>query len=155
MSANADFISLQAAKDQLSIDAGLTVHDARITFLIAASIAWAQNYTQRNIGELMQLAAPVTPPVTLPDPLNTPDPRARFVEPGDDYAWQTVVNPATTPIVPNPIQTDQSLSDRTDVQAAILLHVELLFDRNVDNIELLEATAERLLDPYRIAMGVW
>lgn len=150
----ANFVTLQQAKDQLSIDEGFTLHDARITFLIAASIAWAQNYTQRNIGELMQLASPVSSPTALPDPLDSPDPRARYIEPGDrDYAWIDAPSNAS-PFVPNPIQQDQSASDRTDVQAAILLHVELLFDRNVDNWELLQQTAESLLDPYRIGMGV-
>jgi hypothetical protein len=147
------FITLGMAKAQLSIDDGLTIHDDRITFLIAAAIAWAQNYTQRSLGELMQLAAPLVVPVPLPDPIDTPTPP--FMEPGDyDQLWQDAPNPAI-PLVPNPIATDQSQADRTDVQAAILLQVELLFDRNVDNIELLAATAERLLDPYRNAMGVW
>ncbi len=154
MSTPLPFITLSQAKDQLSIDAGLTIHDDRITFLIGAAIDWAENYTQRSLGELLQPAGPLdSAAVPLADPQDVTDPRSAYVEPGDEYTW---VQAATVgnPIIPNPVTLDQSQPLRRDVQAAILLHVELLFDRNVDNIELLEATAERLLDPYRTGLGV-
>ncbi len=149
------YISLQDAKDQLSIDAGLTIHDERIAQLIGASIDWAENYTQRSLGELLQPAGPTDSSATpLPDPVNSPDRTHRYIEPGDeDYSWQGPY-PSGSPYVPNPITVDQSMPLRRDVKAAILLHVELLFDRNTDNWELLQETAEALLDPYRTAMGV-
>jgi hypothetical protein len=148
-----DYISLQAAKDQLSIDAGLTIHDARIELLIGASIDWAENYTQRSLGELLQPLSPADAIATpLPDPVDSPPAQSAFVEPGDqNYLWDY---PTTSPSPPNPNSIDQSSPLRRDIQTAILLHVELLFDRNVDNWELIQKTAEALLDPYRTGMGV-
>ena len=145
------YISLAEAKGQLSIDEGLTLHDDRIKFLIGAAIDWAENFTQRSLGELLELNSPAdSSAVALPDPKDSPN----FVAPpvagwdswgdGEWRSWWAA----------NPIMGSDAKPLRRDVKAAVLMRLELLFDRNVDNWELIEQTTEQMLTPYRIGMGV-
>lgn len=155
------YISLAEAKGQLSIDADLTIHDDRIEFLIGSAIDWAENFTQRSLGELLELNSPAdTIAVPLPDPKDSPtwSPPATWPGPNgvigvegwqgwDEKTWRNYWKN-------NPILQDDAKPLRRDVKAAILLKLELLFDRNVDNWELIQSTAESMLFPYRIGMGV-
>jgi Phage gp6-like head-tail connector protein len=154
------YITLTEAKEQLSIDDGLTTHDARIELLIGAAIDWAENYTQRNLGELLELNSPADSEATpLPDPKDSPSwskpevwPIAGVIgvegwQEWDEKTWRDFWRN-------NPILQDDAKPLRRDVRAAILLKIEQLFDRNVDNWVLLEQTAEQMLFPYRIGMGV-
>jgi hypothetical protein len=154
------YITLTEAKEQLSIDDGLTTHDARIELLIGAAIDWAENYTQRSLGELLELNSPADAGATpLPDPKDSPSWSKPETWPGpgvigvegwegwDEKTWRNYW-------MNNPILRDDAKPLRRDVRAAILLKIELLFDRNVDNWKLIEDTAEQMLFPYRIGMGV-
>jgi hypothetical protein len=161
------FITLQDAKDQLSIDEGLTIHDRRIQLLINAAVSWAENYTQRSIGQLMELdSPPADEGVPLPNPVDSPAKDGVFVEPGDrpfvigglpgipgsgnwtDEQWRDHWKNQ------NPIMQDDSDAKRSDIKSAILLKIEQLFDRNTETWQLLEDTALQMLTPYRIGMGV-
>jgi hypothetical protein len=165
-------ITLTEAKQQLSIDDGLTIHDARIEMLIGAATDWAQNYTQRSLGELLELDSPAdsgTSPV--PDPVDSPTFIPVLPAAPDQLAEGLTGIVGGVPMAMddndvwtedswrrywanNPILSDSSKPLRRDVKAAILLQVELLFDRNTDNFELLEQRAEQLLAPYRVGLGV-
>lgn len=155
----ATYITLDEAKSQLGVDPDLTVDDARIQRLIGAAIDWAENFTQRSLGELLELNSPTDSSATpLPNPKDSPswangrqlpwdqDPSVDFSlwtpDQWHDY-WRQ-----------NPVQVDASAPLRRDVKEAILLKLETLYDRNVDNMALLETTALNMLQPYRIAMGV-
>ncbi len=157
------FITLAEAKDQLSIDADLTVHDNRINLLIRGAIAWAENYTQRSLAQLMELdSPPADSGVPAPSPVDSPRLDGHFIEPGErqfDLAglgdpdwtedqwrdhWRNL----------NPIAQDYSDPTRSDIKCAILLKIETLFDRNVANTKLLEETAEQMLMSYRVGLGV-
>lgn len=163
------YISLSEAKAQLSIDDGLTIHDTRIDMLIGAAVDWAENYTQRSLGELMELDSPTdSSAVPLPEPKDSP----HFVPPpGVPPAIDVTAIEGGFPLymddndqwteeqwkrywANNPMLKDDAKPLRRDVKAAILLQIELLFDRNMDNFTTLETRAEQLLAPYRIGMGV-
>lgn len=152
------YISLEEAKEQLAIDVSLTLHDKRINRLIGAAIDWAENFTGRSLGELMELDTPSDGvAVPLPEPKDSP---------------HFVVNPNADPFVigagganfneknwenfyqNNPIDKADPAPLRRDIKEAILLRIELLFDRNVDNWELIDKTTTDMLFPYRIGMGV-
>lgn len=155
------FITLDDAKDQLSIDSGLTQHDARINALIGAAIDWAENFCGRSLGELLPLSTPSDgAAVALPEPVDSPffnSPQNENLDVGvegfsdwqywDEKTWATYYKN-------NPLLANNAATLRRDIKAAILLKVELLFDRNVDNWELLDKTATDMLFPYRIGMGV-
>jgi hypothetical protein len=154
------FITLQDAKDQLSIDAGLTLHDARITELIGAAIDWAENFCGRSLGQLLPLSGPSDgAAVVLPEPVDSPffnSPQENMdvgVEGFNDWqywderTWQSYYKN-------NPLLQNNAATLRRDLKNAILMRVELLFDRNVDNWELLDKTATDTLFPYRTGMGV-
>lgn len=149
------YISLVEAKEQLSIDEGLTFHDARINRLIGAAIDWAESFTGRSLGELLELNSPSDDAaVPLPDPVDSPhfEPLPKRTGPlgwggWSEHTWQTYWRN-------NPILHDDSHSLRRDVKEAILMRLELLFDRNVDNWELIDETTTSMLFPYRIGMGV-
>lgn len=154
------YVTLEDAKEQLSIDESLTIHDVRIKKLIGAAEDWAENFTQRSLGELMELDSPRDSDQTaLPDPVDSPHkPPWNCALPEPDWlGW-----PQSTWTVQhwqmywanNPIHKDQSKPLRRDVYAGILLYMESLFDRNTDNFVLLQKRAEDLLWPYRIALGV-
>lgn len=154
-----NFVTVEEAKQQLAIDEGLTIHDARIKRLIGAAIDMAQNYTQRSLGELLELDSPSdSSALPLPDPKDSPslngyinllldaDPSIDYSQwsPGQWHAYWAA----------NPIMMDQAQPLRRDVKEAILLFVECLFDRNIDNIPILKQMGYDMLQPYRIAMGV-
>jgi len=154
------YISLIEAKEQLSIDEGLTMHDARINRLIGAAIDWAESFTGRSLGELMELSSPSDESaVPLPEPKDSPSftgPEQEGIgldvavdgrEHWDERTWQNFWRN-------NPILRDDSQSLRRDVKEAILMRIELLFDRNTDNWDLLDKTSTDMLFPYRIGMGV-
>ena len=151
-SAENPYISLIEAKDQLSIDEGLTFHDARINRLIGAAIDWAESFCGRSLGELMELNSPSDEDaVPLPDPVDSPClPRHAGPEGWggwDENTWRNWWDR-------NPLARDDAHSLRRDVKEAILMRLELLFDRNVDNWELLDKTTTDMLFPYRQGMGV-
>jgi hypothetical protein len=151
------YISLEQAKAQLSIDDGLTIHDQRICDMVGAAIDWAENFTQRSLGELMELDSPSDASATpQADPKDRPSRHHIWYDDDwidtslwvpDDWRRHWAENP-------NPAAIDQSRPLRRDVHAAILLYMETLFDRNTDNLAILETRAENMLWPYRIALGV-
>lgn len=159
------YITLQEAKDQLGIDAGLTIDDAKISAMIGASIDWAENYTSRSLGELLELDSGIDSTTTpQPDPVDSPTPgawrsRVGQEEYGGGFDW-TLESIVWTPDqwrhywAKNPIQQDHSHALRRDVKAAILIYLETLYDRNPENFALLERRATDMLWPYRIALGV-
>lgn len=147
------FITLEQAKDQLNIDAGLTVYDNRINDLIGATTDWVENFTNRNLAELLELPVD-SPAITLaaPDPA---EPR----DWGGGYNWFS----ASELWLEDQWRfwwTCQQQDDsrvarkRRDVRAAALLYLETLFDRNIDNFKLLERRATDMLWPYRVGLGV-
>lgn len=157
-SADNPYISLTEAKEQLSLDEGLKLHDARINRLIGAAIDWAESFTGRSLGELLELNSPSDESaVPLPDPKDSPsftgeagvglDVALDGRENWDEHTWRNFWRN-------NPILRDDSQSLRRDVKEAILMRIELLFDRNTDNWELLDKTSTDMLFPYRIGMGV-
>jgi len=154
------FITLQNAKDQLSIDAGLTLHDDRITDLIGAAIDWAENFCGRSLGQLLPLSTPSDGAATaLPEPVDSPffNSPTENMDVGvegfsdwqywDERTWASYYRN-------NPLLQNNAATLRRDIKQAILMRVELLFDRNVDNWELLDKTSTDMLFPYRIGMGV-
>lgn len=102
------YVTLDEAKDQVSVERSFAGHDERLTRLIAAAERWATQFL--NICALSDLeGSPQTsPPTTFPE----------------------------------------------DVKSAILLHVEMEFDRDMQNFDTLLKRAEQLLWPYRIGLGV-
>jgi Phage gp6-like head-tail connector protein len=163
------YISLTEAKAQLRIDAGLTIDDAHIEMLIGAACDWAENYTQRSLGELLELDSPAdSNAVPLPDPKDSPhfEPLPGqppsidiggiqggfplYMDDNDQWTEETWRRYWAN----NPMLKDDSKPLRRDVKAGILLQVELMYDKNVANFEMLETRAEQLLAPYRIGMGV-
>lgn len=155
----ANYISLDEIKQQLAIDEGLSIHDTRLKFLIGVAIDWAQNYTQRSLGELLELDSPSDSSARpLPNPVDSPS-LQRFIDlrldenPEFDMQFWTP-DQWRRYWANNPIQMDASMPLRRDVKQAIMLKVEVLFDRNIQNMKLLEDMAETMLFPYRIAMGV-
>lgn len=152
------YISLTEAKDQLSIDDGLDIHDARIERLIGAAVDWAENFCGRSLGELMELNSPTDESaVPLPEPVDSPHFEPVPVGAGivgvqgwsgwDEDTWRNWWRN-------NPILQNDAKPLRRDVKEAILMKIEQMFDRNTDNWELLENTAQQMLFPYRIGMGV-
>jgi hypothetical protein len=158
------YISLDDVKDQLSIDEGLTIHDRRLQLLIGAAIDWAENFTGRSLGELLELDSPAdSDAVPLPDPKDSPTfERARDQNPDGEFPGVVAVNGWADWDEKtwrdywsnNPILKNDAKPLRRDVHAAVLLKIETLFDRNPDNYLLLTQTAEAMLFPYRIGMGV-
>jgi hypothetical protein len=155
-----NYVTLEEAKSQLALDDGITVHDARIKRLIGAAIDMAEDYTNRSLGELLELNSPSdSSAVPLPNPKDSPScwqaeaNRLFDLDPTIDAAlwtpeqWHEYWRK-------NPIQQDQSMSLRRPVKEAILLLVEVLFDRNPQTMKDLTAMAYNLLSPYRIAQGV-
>lgn len=167
-------ISLTEAKEQLSIDDGLKIHDARIQRLIGAAIDWAENFLGRSLAQMMPL--PASSPGSSPN-----DPAAFGAspapEPADSPSWSS---PPSDPLEGdgvigiegfndwqywdektwedyyrnNPLLANKAAALRRDLKEAILMRIELLFDRNVDNWELLDKTTTDMLFPYRTGMGV-
>lgn len=155
------FITLKEAKEQLAIDEGLTIHDDRVTDLIGAAIDWAENFCGRSLGQLLPLSNPSDGAATvLPEPVDSPS----FTMPGEDIGVIGVEGFSDWPYWDertwasyysnNPLLKNNASTLRRDLKQAILMRVELLFDRNVDNWELLDKTSTDMLFPYRIGMGV-
>lgn len=152
-STGATYITLAEVKSQLAIDPDLVVDDARLTRLIGVAIDWAENYTQRSLAELLVLDSPTDSSASpAPNPKDSPAWRGRRDLEFDAGSWTP--DEWCTYWAANPIQQDQSSALRRDVKEALLLKIETLYDRNVDNMALLETTALNMLFPYRIAMGV-
>jgi hypothetical protein len=155
------YISLQEAKDQLSIDYSNDTWDARLAMLIGACIDWAENYLNRSLGELLLLDSPRdSDAVPLPNPVDSPRgedirDRMRFWADGE-WIDTTLWTPDQwrTYWQQNPVQEDHSSPLRRDLKAGILLYLETLFDRNPENMVLLEKRATDLIWPYRIDIGV-
>lgn len=101
------YITLDEAKEQVSVELDNPNHDDRLTRLIAAAERWAKNY------------------------LN--------VETLDDFYDSPIESPASLP---------------EDLKSGLLLHIEMEFDRDERNMELLLKRAEQLLWPYREGLGV-
>ncbi|HEY4970957.1 MAG TPA: head-tail connector protein [Steroidobacteraceae bacterium] len=173
MSSPPPLISLTEAKEQLSIDEGLTVHDARIQRLIGAAIDWAENFCGRSLGQLMPLPAssqassPNDPAAfgasPAAEPLDSPTWSAGVA--GSDGAgiigiegfndWQYWDEKTWADYYQNnPLLVNAAATLRRDLKEAILMRIELMFDRNVDNWELLDKTTTDMLMPYRQGMGV-
>lgn len=163
------FITLAEAKDQLSIDEGLTIHDNRINLLIRAAVSWAENYTQRSLAQLMELdSPPADSGIPAPSPVDSPrlDHENRFIDPGERaFSIAGLTEGIDTTMWSedqwrehwgnqNPIAQTYDDPTRSDIKCAILLKIEQLFDRNVANMKLLEETAQQMLMPYRVGMGV-
>jgi hypothetical protein len=157
-------IALTEAKQQLSIDDALTMHDERINLLIGAAIDWAENYTQRSLGELLELDSPSDSGASpLPDPIDSPRADEHFEEPGerafnigglgDTSGWGDDEQSGDDD-AGNPIRRDDSRPLRRDVKLALLLWIEGKFDRNVTNWDKIETTCQQMLSPYRIGLGV-
>jgi hypothetical protein len=153
------YITLSEAKGQLSIDDGLTIHDAKVTRLISSAIDWAENFCGRSLGQLLELNSPADSPTTpLPEPLDSPHytsppmPDGVLAVEGWSAGW--TLQDWQDYYKNNPINTNYAAPLRRDIKEAILLKIEQLFDRNTDNWELLETTAQQMLLPYRVGMGV-
>ena len=152
-----ELITLAEAKAQISMDEGFTADDARLTLLIGTVIDWAQNFTQRPLGELLVLATPAdADAVPLADPV-APLPVASVFGTvsdivGGSYDWSTAQ--WLSFLDSDPRLHDRSVALRRDVKAACLLQLELLYDRNVDNFDLLNVRSHDLLQPYRMGLGV-
>ena len=155
-----EFITLAEAKAQLSIDDSDTLRDARVTLALRGAIDWACNFTQRPLGELLVLPDPAVEAVPLPEPHYTPDtfltetPGVITGIGGVPVSWGWGQVQWAAYVAANPLLTDRSAALRWDVKAAILLQMEVLFDRDVSNFALLNQRAHELLQPYRLGLGV-
>ena len=127
--------------------------------MIGATIDWAENYTQRSLGELLELNSPTDSSATaLPEPVDSPDNRALInskfdIDPTIDTSlW----NPAQWHEYwrLNPVEIDSSRALRRDVKEALLIKLEALFDRNPETMQPMSVYAENMLFPYRKGMGV-
>lgn len=165
-----NFVTLKQAKDHLGIDDGLTVHDARVQDCIDGAVDWAENFTQRSLGELLELNSPRdSAAVPLPDPKDSPQSidfawiAATNAQWGVGFDWSIGVDSWGTDqtqaywaawLAANPAMQDQAKPLRRDVRQGILLKMEMMFDRNVASFADLELAATNLLWPYRIGLGV-
>lgn len=156
------FITLGDAKGQLSIDDDLTLHDVRIQDLIGAAIDWAENFCGRSLGQLLPLSSPSDgAAVALPEPVDSPafNNSLGWENPDigvegfndwrywDERTWARYYRN-------NPLLQNNAATLRRDLKQAILMRIEIFFDRNVDNWALLDKTSTDMLFPYRIGMGV-
>ena len=153
------YISLTEAKAQLNVT--ISDDDDKIQGMIGAAIDWAENYTNRSLGELLELNSP---PDSDAKPI--PDPTWPDGRPSDAHVWDRDLTcwVDTTEWgqadyrswwarFPSD-QRNDSLPLRRDVKQAILLYVETLYDRNPENFTLFETRAQNMLWPYRRALGV-
>lgn len=53
MTAPLYYISLEEAREQCGIDPDMAFHDARLTRLIKAAVDWAENFTERDLAEMV------------------------------------------------------------------------------------------------------
>lgn len=155
----AEYITLKQAKDHLGLEESFTYHDDRVADCIGAAIDWAEDYTQRSLGQLLQLDSPRDSTATAVDEkfLTTAS------EWGSGYDW-TLEYSAWPPqqfrcywaayLQRYPAMNDQSQSLRRNVRQAILIKMEQMFDRDPSVYKDLEDACTNLIFPYRIAMGV-
>jgi hypothetical protein len=149
------YISLAEAKDQLSIDYSNTTWDQRIANLIGASIDWAENFLNRSLGEMLELDSPTdSSAVPAPNPVDSPDLQRYWMDGAWVDAGQWTPDQWREYWQQNPVMEDHSAPLRRDLKAGILLYLETLFDRNPENMEILEQRATDMLWPYRIDLGV-
>ena len=157
------YISLSAAKRQLRIDDANQLHDLEIQDAIDGAVDWAENYTNRSLGELVEVNSPADSAAT---PISDP---AKPSGLGDDFifdrscadwvdtsGWRQANYRAYWANNPGVSfgASDDSQPLRRDAKMGILLYMQTLFDRNIDDLTLLEKRAMDLLWPYRKAMGV-
>jgi hypothetical protein len=160
------YITLAQAKAQLRVDDGITADDQLITDLIGASIDWAENYTNRSLGELLEIDSPADSaaiPIT--------DPKSQWPEgcPSESHIWDFAaliwVDTATWQRgnwtsfwARNPQYVydnrDDALPLRRDIKNALLMWIESRYDKNPENFVMLQTAAENQLWPYRKALGV-
>lgn len=101
------YITLDEAKEQVSVELDSTEHDARLTRLLdAAEKAAVQFLNADSLSDFEE--SPVSSPPTILE----------------------------------------------DIKSAILLFLEMEFDRDEKNMELLKARAEQLLWPHRTGLEV-
>lgn len=157
----ATYISLSEAKRQLRIDDDLTIHDAEISMLIGAAIDWAENYTNRSLGELLELNSPAdSSAIPVPDPPQNACPGAGFewdagiLDWVDTSGWGGEDFRSFWARNPPPAQLDDALPLRRDVKAALLFYVQILFDRDPAIADKQTLQAQNMIWPYRRAMGV-
>jgi hypothetical protein len=100
------YVTLDEAKEQVSVELDNDAHDERLTRLIKAAHLWAKEFLNAELEDYED--SPSTSPPTIPE----------------------------------------------DMKSAILLHIELEFDRDERNMELLLKRAEQLLWPHRVGLGV-
>lgn len=160
------YITLVQAKAQLRVDEGITVDDDLITDLIGAAIDWAENYTNRSLGELLEVNSPLDSAAT---PIE--DPKSRWPDgcPSDAHVWDFYANEWcdtslwqrgnwTSYWARNPQNTFNQADDasplRRDVKNALLMWIESRYDKNPENFVLLQTAAENQLWPYRKALGL-
>lgn len=156
-----NYVSLADAKDHLGVDEGLQIHDRRISLCIGGAEDWAENYTNRSLGELMLLDSPADDKqVPLPNPVdpiaNWPSqyPRPLYLDsPVSDWMPENFRH-YWAHCQPTISARDDSKPLRRDIYSALLLYMETLFDRNTDNFAILQLRATQMLDPYRIGQGV-
>jgi len=149
------YITLAEAKDQLSIDYSNTTWDERIANLIGASIDWAENFLNRSLGEMLELDSPTdSSAVPVPNPVDSPDLQRYWMDGAWVDAGQWTPDQWREYWQQNPVMEDHSAPLRRDLKAGILLYLETLFDRNPENMEILEQRATDMLWPYRIDLGV-
>lgn len=157
------YISLTEAKRQLRIDDANQLHNDEIQMSIDGAVDWAENYTNRSLSELVELNSP---PDSAATPVADP-PKPDGLS--DDFIWdRSCSNWVDTSgwrqanyrahWANNPGlsfgSADQSLPLRRDLKMGVLLYMQTLFDRNIEDLPLLEKRAMDLLWPYRKAMGV-
>ncbi len=63
------YITLDEAKDQVSIEIDDTTHDSRLTRLITAAEKWAANFLNADLADYED--SPVTSPPTLPEDMKS------------------------------------------------------------------------------------
>jgi len=157
------YISLSAAKRQLRIDEGNQLHDIEIQDAIDGAVDWAENYTNRSLSELVELNSPPDSAATpVADPAKPSGLSDDFIfdrsslDWVDTSGWRQANYRAYWANNPGVEfgRSDESLPLRRDLKMGILLYMQTLFDRNIEDLPLLEKRAKDLLWPYRKAMGV-
>lgn len=157
------YISLSAAKRQLRIDDANQLHDIEIQDAIDGAVDWAENYTNRSLSELAELNSPPdSAAVPVADPPKPSGLSEDFIfdrscgDWVDTSLWRQAQFRAFWANNPGVAfgTSDESMPLRRDARMGVLWYMQTLFDRNIEDIPLLEKRAQDLLWPYRKAMGV-
>jgi uncharacterized phiE125 gp8 family phage protein len=169
----AEPVSLSDARAHLRIDD--TTADASLIGYITAARQWCEGYTRRVFARQTweftldewpcRIDFPLAPVVSVSsitylDADNTeqtlesdqyvlcgvgPD-NIPFIVPAYNVTWPSLYS------IPEAVTVQfvcGYLPIPASLKTAILLHTELLFDRNIQNRELIESARNALLDPYR------